>query len=118
MTGKYILDGQTQVPADFMTWAKWFAAAGEKRVVAKTEVGSMCVSTVFLGLDHRLGEGPPLLFETMIFGLPGPASSPLEGGRVALYTGTEEYQERCSTWEQAEAMHARAVAHARSHDNE
>lgn len=30
------------------------------------------VSTVWLGLDHRFtGEGPPIIFETMIFG-PGP----------------------------------------------
>lgn len=28
------------------------------------------VSTVFLGLDHRYGDGPPLLFESMIFGGP------------------------------------------------
>jgi hypothetical protein len=25
------------------------------------------VSTVFLGLDHNHGEGPPLVFETMVF---------------------------------------------------
>ena len=59
----------------------------------------MLVSTFFLGLDHAFGGGPPLLFETMIFGMP---------------ERSEEYQERCSTWEQAEAMHERAVAHARS----
>jgi len=28
------------------------------------------VSTVFLGLDHGWGDGPPILFETMIFGGP------------------------------------------------
>lgn len=26
------------------------------------------VSTVWLGLDHRFGDGPPLIFETMYFG--------------------------------------------------
>lgn len=26
------------------------------------------VSTVWLGLDHRVGDGPPLIFETMVFG--------------------------------------------------
>lgn len=25
------------------------------------------VSTVWLGLDHNFGEGPPLIFETMVF---------------------------------------------------
>ena len=29
------------------------------------------VSTVFLGLNHQFGDGPPLIFETMIFS-PGP----------------------------------------------
>jgi hypothetical protein len=51
------------------------------------------VSTVFLGLDHAWGKGPPMLFETMIF-----------GGEH------DQYQERCSTWEQAEEMHRRACA--------
>lgn len=33
-----------------------------------TEVGPYVVSTVWLGLDHRyMGEGPPLIFETMVF---------------------------------------------------
>lgn len=94
---KYILDGKKIVPVDLMIWAKWFETAD--RHVAKTDVGTMHVSTVFLGIDHSFGGGPPLLFETMIFGMP---------------EGQDEYQERCSTWEQAEGMHERAVAHARS----
>jgi hypothetical protein len=33
------------------------------------EDGNIGISTVFLGLDHRhFGDGPPLLFETMVFG--------------------------------------------------
>lgn len=31
---------------------------------------SISVSTVFLGLDHSWGDGPPVVFETMIFGGP------------------------------------------------
>jgi hypothetical protein len=44
-------------------------------MVAKTPIGDDAeVSTVWVGLDHNfLGEGPPLIFETMIFG------SPLDG---------------------------------------
>ena len=34
----------------------------------KTKVGEAEVSTVFLGLDHSFVSGPPVLFETMIFG--------------------------------------------------
>lgn len=33
-------------------------------------VGDARVSTVFLGLDHGWGEGPPVLYETMVFGGP------------------------------------------------
>lgn len=89
----YKLDGKTPVPCG--TTAEAFKG---DRHVAQTNVGPLHVSTVFLGLDHRLmGEGPPLLFETMIF--PGDSSG--------------EYQERCSTWDEAEAQHAEAVAHAR-----
>lgn len=51
----------------------------------------MKVSTVFLGLDHNL-YGPPHLFETMIFG--------------GEHDG---YQERYSTWAEAETGHARTV---------
>ena len=36
--------------------------------VAKDMVGLFLVSTVFLGIDHNFyGDGPPLLFETMVF---------------------------------------------------
>lgn len=39
----------------------------DDRVVWKTRFGEVEVSTVFLGLDHAF-EGPPLLFETLVFG--------------------------------------------------
>lgn len=91
MSEHYILDGHTPVQADLMTWARWFEKADADRVVAKDEIGEARISTVFLGLDHNWGDGPPLLFETMIF-----------GGQHA------DYQERCSTWDEAEAMHKAA----------
>ena len=34
----------------------------------KTKVKEYEISTVFLGLDHSHGHGPPVLFETMVFG--------------------------------------------------
>lgn len=86
---KYILNGHEAMPADLMTWAKWYETAD--RHVARTEREDVCVSTVFLGIDHRFGDGPPLIFETMIFGGPN-----------------AEYQDRCSTWDEAVAMHERA----------
>ena len=69
MTDKYILDenGEPQSEPDLMKWAEWMER--DDRVLRKTDVGESRISTVFLGLDHRFGDdGPPLLFETMVFG--------------------------------------------------
>jgi hypothetical protein len=66
----YIEDGDgNPVPVeDWKAWAEWFETAD--RVVAKTKVGDAEVSTVFLGLDHAFMGGPPILYETMVFGGP------------------------------------------------
>lgn len=38
------------------------------RVDERRDDGShVVISTVWLGLDHQIGDGPPLIFETMIF---------------------------------------------------
>jgi hypothetical protein len=58
------------------------------------------VSTVFLGLDHSFGTGPPLLFETMVFGGP-----------------MDQEQGRCTTWEEAESLHATMVARVKEMSN-
>lgn len=92
MMDHYILDGHQPVPCDLMTWGRWFESR-ENRHVANDYIGDVHVSTVFLGLNHQFGAGPPLLFETMIF-----------GGEH------DQYQERCSTWDEAVAMHATALA--------
>src|SRR5712671_1952524 len=90
MMEHYILDGHTPVACDLLTWASKFES--ENRHVGITVKDGVKVSTVFLGLNHQYDpDGPPLLFETMIFG-----------------GAHDEYCERCSTWEQAEKMHADA----------
>ena len=98
MGNRYILNGKKPVPCeDLMKWGRWYETA--ERHVAETLLSNgVHVSTVFLGLDHRFDDGPPLLFETMIFGT----------------TGVEMWCERCSTWEEAEAMHERALKLAES----
>ncbi len=63
--------------------------------VGSTRVGQYRVSTVFLGLDHQYGDGPPLVFETMVF----------EGEGFG-----DLYCERYATWEDAEAGHNHTVA--------
>lgn len=91
MSDLYYLDGQTpRLAPNIETWAK--ALERMDRRVAETFVGKVRVSTVFIGLDHQFGNGPPLLFETMVF-----------GGEF------DDWQERCSTWEQALAQHERTV---------
>jgi hypothetical protein len=47
-------------------WAKKYES--ENRVISRDTVGDADVSTVFLGVDHRYGPGPPVLWETLIFG--------------------------------------------------
>lgn len=72
MTKHYILDADNNViETDLITWAIWLDNLGN-RTVGYTEITSECfISTVFMGLDHRFhGKGPPIVFETMIFGGP------------------------------------------------
>lgn len=58
------------------------------------------ISTVFMGIDHNFtGSGRPILFETMVFGLPD-----TEVGY--------EYQRRCSTWDEAVQQHKEACKFA------
>lgn len=88
----YILDGQEIIPCDDpLEWAKWFGTAD--RQIALTSLKKVLISTVFLGIDHSFGlGGPPLLFETMIF-----------GGKH------DQYQDRYSTRQEAMKGHQRAV---------
>ena len=95
-TGKYVLneDGQPVICEDVRVWAEWFEHHPEQRIVARDAVGDdIVVSTVFLGLDHNWSGGPPVLWETMIFGGPD-----------------DEYQERYTSQEAALAGHATALA--------
>jgi len=92
----YILESKQAIPTDALTWARWFEANRETRIVKQgTLPNGLFVSTVFLGLNHRFGPGPPLLFETMVF--------PREGEYDEL--GTDRY----STWVEAEEGHAKMV---------
>jgi hypothetical protein len=90
--GQYILIGHEAVhEPNLLFWGQWcYETANSDRIVKQDYIGGIFVSTVFLGLDHNwLPGGPPVLFETMVF-----------GGRMDMY------QDRCCTWEEAEQMHA------------
>lgn len=85
----YVLDGHTPAPEpDVLKWALSFENRGARRV-AFTERDGVQVSTVFIGINHRFGAGPPLLFETLVFGGP-----------------LDDNMDRYSTWDEAEAGHA------------
>lgn len=72
--------------------AQWVNSFDEDRHVRLSKFGNTLVSTVFLGLDHNFEKtGEPILFETMIF-----------GGKH------DQYQTRCSTWDEAVIQHEEA----------
>ncbi len=66
----YILNaqGEPQREPDLNKWAEWIETA--HRHVALDHIGDSKISTVFLGLDHGWKPGPPVLWETMVFGGP------------------------------------------------
>ena len=88
--GLYTLNGKTPEPCnDTVKWAAWFHNAD--RTVKKTKIDDVEVSTVFIGVDSNLTDGP-FLFETMIFG----------GDR-------DGEMWRSKTWEESEELHDKIV---------
>lgn len=94
----YILEGHTPVVCeDIIKWSKWFEQTFKesvsKRILAQTSFhNGVKISTIFLAMDHNWSGGPPILFETMIFG----------GHR-------DMYQVRYHTWDEAMEGHLEAV---------
>lgn len=86
-------DGMTPVACDMMHADPIFDRHAHRRL-AKTEMSKdVAIYTTFLGLDHSFNaEGPPLLWETMIF-----------GGEHDLY------QTRYSTYQEAALGHIEAI---------
>jgi hypothetical protein len=56
-------------PLQLLEWASMLEANPELRIVEQTAMpDGKWISTVWIGINHRfLGEGPPLIFETMVF---------------------------------------------------
>jgi hypothetical protein len=95
--GHYILNemGEPVVEPDLMTWAAWFEENNGARVVAKTKIADdIEVSTVFLAIDHSYSSGPPILYETMVFGGPLDQTQDRYATRAAAVRGHREYVER------------------------
>ena len=81
-----LIDHIPVLELDSKKWVKAFSESN--RIVDKTTIGKVFISTVFLGLDHAFCENKPLLFETMVFGGP-----------------LDQEMDHCSTWIEAEKMH-------------
>lgn len=95
MSDKYIMPDDSCVPVPCDDLLEWARSMEKRRHVGDDgPTPGVRVSTVFLGIDHSFGDdGPPVLFETMIFG--GPHN---------------EEQWRYCTWDEAERGHKAAVA--------
>jgi hypothetical protein len=96
----YVLNDNNEpvVERDTNKFCKWIESNDNRRI-AYTKVGSKAVSTVFLGIDHGFDGGPPVLFETMVF-----------GGKF------NEYMERYCTYEGALEGHEETVRLVKSVD--
>lgn len=67
---KWILvDKKPVIERDLLKWGQWMQDSPE-RIVARTKVNDVLLSTIFLGLDHSFGGPVPLLFETMVMNGP------------------------------------------------
>ena len=93
----YIL-GEDHVPErvhDVVTWGEAFGTMN-RRVAFDEVAPGVTVSTVFLAIDVAFGDGPPELFETMVF-------DDYDGGDMDRY----------ATWDDAVAGHQRMVGKVR-----
>lgn len=84
---KYVLDsnGQPVEEKDISKWGRSFDKSN--RIVKQDHVSEVLVSTVFLAIDHNYsGKGPPVLWETMIFGGP-------HDGYCERYTSRKDAEE-------------------------
>ena len=92
----YVLEGKETKEVGPYQWAAWFGVARNRQVALDKISDEVRVSTIFLGLDHQLGDGPPLLFETLVF------EGTLDGEMM-----------RYSTWDEAETGHKEMVERVR-----
>jgi hypothetical protein len=84
-------------PLDLQAWAHKLEDMDYK-IVRQDHVDGHFVSTVWLGLDHGMFGGPPLIFETMIF-----------DQRADAHSFDEVYCERYTTEDAARVGHDRAI---------
>jgi hypothetical protein len=83
----YYLDKDDNiVPVDNISnpeWLSFMKDFARRRLATDAVSDRVTVSTVFLGIDHGVPEGVPVLWETLIFG--GPLN-----GKMRRYSSREE----------------------------
>ena len=77
----------------FMDWARSFEDMDDRRVAETTLPDGKDVSTVWLGLDHAFGRGPPLIFESMVFASATQGSEALDQDRYSTEAEAREGHE-------------------------
>jgi len=103
----YILDNNHKpVTSTGIESSKWMEENPKRKTVGYDKLkdpngDDVCVSTVFLGLDHSWNGGKPILWETMIF-----------GGK-----NDQAYQERYSSYEDALEGHQKAINFIKTENN-
>lgn len=100
MSRKYVLNADKTVSLmeDLVEWSNRFEET-DRRIERTVMPDGRIVSTVFLGIDHNYSNsGAPLVFETMVF----PSDKDY----------SEEWCERCSTYQQALQQHQRGIEEA------
>lgn len=103
----YVLDGREVRATSQEAAYDWLLADENRKRVAEDTIGRFYVSTVFMIHDHNLvGSGPPIVFETMVF----------EQDKDGNLDMTGVYTDRCSTYDEAERMHARTCDAIRAGD--
>jgi hypothetical protein len=105
------LEDRQIIPCTLTEWAMW-DREHEKRIVGRHQTQTHLVSTVFMGLDHAFySDMRPQWFETMIFEKTQRYELELDGKLTGEWTfGESVYQERYSTFEEAEQGHQAAIA--------
>ena len=82
--------------------AGWLEKLGDQyNRVAEDDCNGVWVSTVWLGLNHAYGSGPPVIFETMVF--------------ESKENLSELYCDRYHTLEEAEAGHLAVLTKIKNH---
>lgn len=86
-----------------LAWADKFETPSYRRIAETTLPDGTWISTVWLGRNHAFGDGPPLIFETMVFRSPDDLTH-LDSERYSTEAeAVAGHQRMVDTWAHREA---------------